>query len=298
MTRRIRIPGLIDVARVDEPELIRDIAKDPRLDRDFVPAGPLLNRIIAGRVRRTLHIGGVPLSAVAPRNYPERAQKQAALETRLDGVLANGGPAPDKLDVLAGYVRGERGEDTLGPAVQEAIGQLFAADYRASPKTFRAACILDAAPRTKNPLRRLVWGITGAVGRARRLLGRGVADDPAGVHATAIAVHSLVRSLKAMREVWSEPGARDRLSTDAAVTRSLRAPETVLRSWSGRAETMLGDVRPGTLAVFQLDAARTRDPVAHTVFMTESWSRCPAHRWTASLLGSVWERAQAQGKRK
>jgi hypothetical protein len=294
MTRRIRIPWIIDVARVDEPSVIRDIARDPRLDRDFVPAGPFLNRIIAGRVRRSLQIGGVPLSAVAPRNYPERAQRQAALEARLDGVLANGGPAPDKLDVLAAYVRGERHEDALGPAVQEAIGQLFAADYRASAQTWRAACILDAAPRTRNPLRRLLWGITGAVGRARRRLARGVNDDPAGVHATAIAVHSLVRSLAAMREVWGEPGARDRLSRDAAVARSLRAPETVLRSWSDRAETVLGGVRPGALAVFELDAARSRDPVPHTVFMTDSWSRCPAHRWTATLLGSVWERAAAR----
>ena len=49
--------------------------------------------------------------------------------------------------------------------MQEAIGQLFAADYRASPKTFRAACILDAAPRTKNPLLRLVWGDEQAASR-------------------------------------------------------------------------------------------------------------------------------------
>jgi hypothetical protein len=296
MTRRIRIPGVIDVARIDDPALIRRIAEDPRLDRDFGPVGPLINRIIMGRVRRALHVGGTPLAAVAPRRDPERAERQAALEARLDGVLADGGPAPGQLDALAACVRGERSADALGPAAQEAIGQLFAADYRASTATWRAACILDAAPRTNNPLRRLAWALTGAVGRARRRLARGVADDPAGVHATGIAVHSLVRSLEAMREVWREPGARDRLSADAAVARSLRAPETVLRSWSGRAVTVLGDVRPGALTVFELDAARRRDPVPHTVFMTGSWSRCPAHRWTAALLRSVWQRA-VQGDR-
>jgi hypothetical protein len=293
VTRRIRIPGLIDVARIDEPALIRAIAKDPRLDREFGATGPLINRIIMGRVRRALHVGGTPLAAVAPRNDPQRAARQAALEARLEGVLANGGPAPDKLDALAAYVRGERGEDALGPAAQEAIGQLFAADFRASDQTWRAACILDAAPRTNNPLRRFAWALTGAVGRARRRLARGVDDDPAGVHAIGIAVHSLVRSLQAMRTVWGEPGAPDRLSVDAAVARSLRAPESVLRSWSARAETVLGTVRPGALAVFELDKARSRDPVAHTVFMTESWSRCPAHRWTATLLRAVWERAAA-----
>ena len=102
------------------------------------------------------------------------------------------------------------------------------------------------------------------------------------MHATAIAVHTLVRSLQDMRALWHHPGARESVTADDAVTRSLRAPEAVLRRWSAAAATEWGEVRPGTLTTFQLDSARSVDP--GMVFMTESWSRCPAHRWTAQLL--------------
>jgi hypothetical protein len=293
MTRRIRIPGVVDLLRIDEPEVITQVSREQRLDRDFVEAGPFLNRYIARRVRQILQVDGTPLPSVAPRDYVHRAEKQAALEESLKQLLANGEPAPDHLDALAAYVQGVGGDATVGMAAQEAIGRLFVPDYRASGKTWRAACVFDAAPRNFNPIRGIVWALTAAVWRARRTLARAVKDNPAGMHATGIAVHSLVRSLKAMRELWHEAGARDRLSADAAVVRSLRAPEQVLRQWAAPAVTGLGEMRPGALTMFQLDAARTRAPGPDIVFMSESWSRCPATLWVAALLRAVWTRAAA-----
>jgi len=295
MTRRIRIPGVVDLIRIDEPDVIAEVSRDARLDRDFVEAGPFLNRYIARRVRQTLQLDGTPLPSVAPRDYVHRAEKQAALEESLKQLLAKDEPAPNHLDALAAYVKGVGGDATVGMAAQEAIGRLFVSDYRASGKTWRAACIFDAAPRNFNPLRGIVWALTAAVARARRTLARAVKDDPAGMHATGIAVHSLVRSLKAMRELWNEPGARDRLGADAAVARSLRAPEQVLRQWAAPALTGLGEMRPGVLTMLQLDAARSREPGAEIVFMSEAWSRCPATLWTVALLRAVWTRATAAG---
>jgi hypothetical protein len=295
MSRRIRVRGLVDIVRLDEPALISAYSEDVRLDRDFAGAGPLLNQWLTRRVRRNLRVDGKPLPAVAPRNYPGRAESQADLENELAQRLAEVGPPPEHVDRLASYVRGELAEDSVGPTAQEAIGELFAAGYRGTDETWRAACILDAAPRTINPFRALAWALTGAVRRSRRNLAAAVDGSPAGVHATGIAVHSLVRSLKAMRELWCEPGARGSLSADAAALRSLRAPETVLRQWSGPATTVHGDIRPGALTIFELDKARARRPGAQMAFMTESWTRCPAHRWTAALLRKVWERAVAAG---
>lgn len=294
MTRRTRIPGLLHIVRVDDAALIASVAENPRLDRDFSGPGPLLNRIVAGRVRRALHVDGTPLPAVAPRNYPGRAEAQAKLEQKLAGQLAAGPPAPEQIDRLAAYVRGEAEEAALGPAVQEAIGRLFVDDYRASELTWRAACILDAAPRTMNPFRALAWALTGAVRRSRRRLAEAIRKDPAGVHATGIAVHSLVRSLKAMRHLWRDTGVRDGITAEIATIRSLRAPETVLRRWSEPATTILGEMRPGALTIFELDAARAREPGSRTTFMAESWTRCPAHGWTAALLHAVWTRAAAR----
>ena len=50
MARRYRIPGLIDLTFVSDPEEIRALAADPALDRRFLRRGPLVNRLIAGRI--------------------------------------------------------------------------------------------------------------------------------------------------------------------------------------------------------------------------------------------------------
>ncbi|RLP26169.1 hypothetical protein [Mesorhizobium sp. YM1C-6-2] len=293
MTRRLRIPGLVDLIRIDDPAVIAAASADARLDRDFSGGGPLINRWIAGRIRRSLRTPTAPLPSVSPRDHPGRAEQQAALQSRLGALVSKGAVATDHVAELAAYVRGERPESAVGPLVQEAIGRLFADRYSSSDHTWRAACVLDAAPRNMNPLRALWWAVTGALRRAQHVLSDAAGGDSAGVHATAVAVHSLVRSLRQMRRLWLEPGLRDRITTDAAVMRSLRAPESVPRRWSAPASTIWGNLPAGTLALFELDAARARDPDADIIFMAASWSRCPAAAWTTALLKDVWKRAQS-----
>jgi hypothetical protein len=293
MNRRLRIPGLIDLIRIDDPVSIAAASADARLDRDFTGKGPLINRWIARRIRRSLRTPDAPLPSVSPRDYPERAKRQAALESRLSILVSDGTVGSDHIAELAAYVRGERKETALGPLVQETIGRLFASGYRSSGRTWRSARVLDAAPRNMNPLRAIWWAVTGATGRSRRVLSKAAGDDPAGVHATAIAVHSLVRSIRAMRQLWLEPGVRERISADAAVTRSLRAPESVPRRWSRPASTVWGNLPTGALTLFELDAARARDPDKDTTFMAASWSHCPATDWTTALLKAIWVRASS-----
>lgn len=295
MTRRLRIPGIVDLVRIDDPAMIAAASADARLDRDFSGGGPLINRWIAGRIRRSLRTPSAPLPSVSPRDYPDRAERQEALQGRLKKLVSEGAVGSDHIAELAAYVRGEQPERAVGPLVQTAVGCLFADGYMATTSTWRAACTMDAAPRNMNPLRALWWAVTGAVGRAQRILSKAVGDDPAGVHATAIAVHSLVRSIRAMRQLWLEPGVRDRITADAAVTRSLRAPESVPRRWSAPASTVLGNVPAGALALLELDAARKRDPDADITFMASSWSHCPAAGWTAALLKAVWQGASSGG---
>src|SRR5450631_4196233 len=105
----------------------------------------------------------------------------------------------------------------------------------------------------------------GRVRRAQRLLADLVHNDRAGVHATGIAVHNLVRSFELMRNVWAYADVR--LSTDAVVARCLVAPPTVLRQATALGATTAGDIRPGTLVAFELDAARTQNPASEVIFM-------------------------------
>jgi hypothetical protein len=53
-------------------------------------------------------------------------------------------------------------------------------------------------------------------------------------------------------------------------------------------------VRPGTLVVLELDAARERNPGPDVEFMVGSWAQCPAAAFVPALLRVVWERALAE----
>lgn len=287
MNSRVRVPGVIDVIRLDEAEAIKNIARDPRLDRRFEQKGPLFNRLLAGRIRKVLRVGDHPLPAVAPRDQPDRARLQAELERRLAAAELG---TSDQRRILAAYVRGQGDEADLGPTAQAAVGGLFAPGYRASQARWQAAETLDAAPRSFNPFQLLIWALTSAVDRARAVLAEPVAGDPAAVHATGIAVHNLVRGLKVMRGVYAEPYAQS-LAIEAVIARCALAPPNVLRQWAASASTVHGEVETGTLTIFELDKARERDPSHDVVFMTDTWSRCPAHHWTSSLLAAVWKEA-------
>jgi hypothetical protein len=290
MSKRIRIPGIVDIVRIDEPHAIAAAARDPALDRDFAAGGgPLLNRILSFRVHRILQVDGKPLPSLAPRLYPGRAEQQAALQVRLDARVTGGKLAPDEIARVAAYVRGELPAAEVGPLVQELVGRQFTSDYVATTESFAAAQLLNNAPRNFNPLRALAWALTGAVGRARQLLAGKVGGDTQAMHATTIAVHTLVRAVEAMRAIRAEPGLPDSLTTRAAVARAMRAPPSVLRRWSRRSSTPDGDLPAGTLAIIELDKARLSDPGSDVVFMTASWSFCPAHRWCEALLATVWE---------
>jgi hypothetical protein len=288
MARSVRIPWLIDLKRVDDKIELRALSADQGLDRRFEARGPLINRMLINRVNGALRFDGKPLPAVAPRNDADRANSQQALRKRLDG-----GPHWDRETVaaLVGAVRGKSAAGTIGPAAQQAVGRLFDPAYVGDAESFAAARDLDDAVRTRNPLRWIMLHLTGRLRRSRRLLSDRVKGDLAGVHGSGIAVHNMVRGFEMMRELWSAPGPRP--SADAAVTRCLFAPATVLRQATARASTTAGEVRPGTLVLYQLGAMRERTPDAETVFMAGTWAECPAMNFVPGLLRAVWQGAVA-----
>jgi hypothetical protein len=228
MSRSLRIPGLIDLVRADTRSDIRGLANDSRLDRRFEARGPLINRILVERIRNVLRIDGVPLPSVAPRQDVERARMQDALRQRLDPSGATPLWDDETIAGLVGVVRGVREASELGPATQQAVGRLFVADYRGTGESWEAAKVLDEAVHTRNPLRAIVLQLSGRLQRSRKLLADLVKNDLAGVHATGIAVHNLVRGFERMRELWNDPRWRPR-PADAVVEQCMFAPPSVLR---------------------------------------------------------------------
>src|SRR5215218_11266792 len=84
VARRYRIPGLVDLTMVSEAEEIRALAASPALDRRFLRRGPLVNRLIAGRIRRWFQVDGRPIPALAPRDDATRMERQRTLRASLE----------------------------------------------------------------------------------------------------------------------------------------------------------------------------------------------------------------------
>lgn len=289
MARHVRIPMIADVVLTDDPKEIRVLAADTRLDRTFAQRGPLLNRLIVRRIRGALAFRGSPLPPVAPRDAPGRAAAQAALESRLGSLTEP--CSPEQLSELADHMTGRRDPAALPALVQAVVGSLFVAEYRPAAGRWRAARLLDAGVRSNNLVRRLWWIVTGDISRAREQLAKAVGNDPSGLHATGVAVHNLVASFEAMRDLLAQPWSACSMTTESAVARCLSAPSAVLRQADAHMITAAAELRRNTIVVCDLNAAHAREPSGDTAFMIESWSRCPAASWVTALLSAVWTQA-------
>jgi hypothetical protein len=287
MAKRIHLPGLVDLATVEDKVELRALAADDRLDRGGKLPGPLVNRLLMGHAARTLRFGGKLLPTIASRDEPQRAASQAALRARLDPAK----PLWDDATIaaLVAAVRGIKGADAIGPATQQAIGRLFDPQYIGDAESWQAALDLDAGLR--RPLRGLMLLLSGRLARARDQLSRRVGGDLAGVHGTGLAVHNLVRGFETMRDLWRR---QPRPSADDAVRQCLYAPVTALRQATSRGSTAIGDVRAGTVVRLQLDAVRAQSPGdPEVVFMAGTWAECPAIAFVPALLRAVWDGALA-----
>ncbi len=185
MARRIRVPWLVDVLLVDDPHEIGELAAEPRLDRRFDPVGPLVNRVIAHRMRANAaawpaHTGP------GPARRPPRAERQAALEKQLDprgekplwdeGHCATSRPTCPDASTRPSSARSSR---------RSAAG-LSIPDYRASPESWQAAVLYANARLCQALASSLVVDLTASCGGRSELLARLAKDDILAFHSTTI----------------------------------------------------------------------------------------------------------------
>ncbi|MGA7385245.1 MAG: hypothetical protein WBW81_11320, partial [Methylocella sp.] len=206
MAQRIRVPGLVDLVLVADPAEIRALNEEPRLDRRFLPRGPLVNRLIAGRIRRWFQIKGQPLPSLAARGDPVRAERQRELAIALDPASGRALWSEQQLDKLASFVRGVGTYDGAAITVQEIAGRLFDPLYAADPKSWKAATLIDRFRKGFSPVQ-IIWQITGRLRRARALLVERAKQNRWTMHGTAIGVHGIVQALERMRQLRALPDA-------------------------------------------------------------------------------------------
>jgi hypothetical protein len=150
--------------------------------------------------------------------------------------------------------------------------------------------VLEAAG-SSNALRMLGWRLSGRLERAKALLASMVNGDLAGVIAMITARQLIVDGLHKMRQLAADPALRS--SITSAADECLFAPTTVVRQAKISGEVGGCPFRRGSLFILGLGSASKGAANRDLVFLSQSWSRCPAEKWVPALLEGVWTRVSA-----
>jgi len=279
-----------DLQTISDPEQVRLLSNDPNLDRDFDQPVPSGERARVAAMLKLFSVGGHFLPTMRPRTDAARAAAQEQLWARLNDIAEEIKSGRVELGPLAEWVRGTGAEDAIGPLVQQYVGRLFVQDFTATQESWAAACIMLEASRSTNALKMAWWRITGKVERARALLSELVKGDFSGVNGIGVALHHIVDGLHEMRKLAAESGLK-RWTTDDALEACLFPPGGVFRRAKRDSNSGGCPYHQGSLFVLALGAAAKGKANRDLVFLSGSWSRCPADTWVIALLEGVWNQA-------
>src|SRR5580700_265626 len=291
--KRTYIPGITDIVVVTDPGEIRTISNDSRFDRDFIGRGPVRNVQRLRKMLRIFSLNGRLFEPMLPRTYPNRAAAQDELRSRLNLKADEVKHGPAQLEPLAEWVRGIGTAEKLDLLVQQSIGRLFVESFAATDESLGAARMVLEAASSSNVLRLLGWRISGRLERAKTLLASMVNGDLIGVIAMSTARQLIDDGLHKMRQLAADPALRSSITTDAAVDECLFAPPTVLRQAKTSGEVGGCPFKGGSLFILGLGSASKGAANRDLVFLSQSWSRCPAEKWVPALLEGVWRRVSA-----
>jgi hypothetical protein len=292
VARRYRIPGLIDLTFVSDPEDIRALAADPALDRRFERRGPLVNRLVAGRIRRWFQADGRPIPPLSPRGDADRAARQKSLRASLEPGAGQPLWTEPQLQRLVAFVQGRLPAEEAGVTLQEIVGQRYNPAYVADRASWEAARMLDDfRDRFVSP-RHLVWLVTGRLRRARALLVERAGNDRHALHGTAVGLHGVMGALERMRELRAHPQSGS-INDRMALSRCLHPPRRVPRTVEAMVTTAATarPLPPGAIVLLELEQAGSRAPDPDITFMHGSWNFCPAEAFVPALLKAVWRGA-------
>ena len=288
--KREYFPGINDIVDVSDPAEIRTISNDSRFDRDFIGHGPVRNVQRLRKMLRIFSVKGRLFPTMLPRTNPSRATAQDELWSRLNVKADEVKHGPAQLEPLAEWVRGIGTVEKLGLLVQQSIGRLFVETFTATEESSAAASMVLEAAGSSNVLRMLRWRISGRLERAKTLLASMMNGDLSAVIALIAARQLIVDGLHKMRQLAADPALRSSITTDAAVDQCLFAPTSVVRQAKTSGEVGGCPFRRGSLFILELGSASKGAANRDLVFLSQSWSRCPAEKWVPALLEGVWTR--------
>ncbi len=291
--KRTYFPGITDVVAVTDPVEIRTVSNESRFDRDFTGHVPVRNGQRLRKMLRIFSVNGRLFPTMLPRTNPRRAAAQDKLWSKLNHKADEVKHGPAELEPLAEWVTRIGGAKQLGLLVQQSVGRLFVETFTATDESWAAACMMLEAAGSSNVLKMLGWRISGKLERAKVLLASMVNGDLAAVNGISVALHHIVDGLHKMRQLAADPELRSSMTTDAVVDECLFAPATVTRQAKTSGEVGGCPFRKGSLFILELGNASKGAANRDLIFLSQSWSRCPAEKWVPALLEGVWTRVLA-----
>lgn len=287
--KRIKFGPIADVVVVDDAKTIRILAADKRIDRNFV-FRPIINGIILKRILRNLSYKGAHFPHMTPKDDAARMLRHDLLWDAFNTKAIAMADGPDELEDLAKWVRQESNEQDAGVLVQQVIGQFFKPGFKATPASWQAALILREDAISGNLPKMLWWQITGKARHAKELLGATVNDDSYAMHGIAVAAHNLVATMGKLRAFYTDESLRKAMTPEMAVEQSLSAPPVIYRQALIAGAAAGCPFSKSTLFLLKLKDANRNGEAKDLVFMTGTWSRCPAETWIPAVISGIWKR--------
>lgn len=291
--KRTYFPGVIDVVDVTGPAEIRTISNDSRFDRDFIGHGPVLNVQRLRRMLRIFSLNGRIFEPMLARTNTDRAAAQDKLWSRLNVKAEEVKHGPAQLEPLAEWVGGIGTAEKVDLLVQQSIGRLFVETFTPTEESVAAAHMVLEAASSSNIPRMLWWRFSGKLERAKTLLASMVNGDLVGVIAMITARQLIVDGLHKMRQLAADPALRSSITTEGAVNGCLFTVTNVVRQAKTSGEVGGCPFKKGALFILELGSASKGAANRDLVFLSQSWSRCPAEKWVPALLEGVWTRVLA-----
>jgi hypothetical protein len=286
MAMRIPLRPFADVLVIDDPVQMAALNDHANVSRHISADGGGLHPLVRAWIYGTFSADGRPLAVVTARGDAARATRQVALERRLKHI----DPDRDGVTALARYVAGATPGDEVGVVAQQVVGRLFDETYTATAASYRAAQELF----TLSPRHLLTGLLRGRRAANRALLWSKAGGDLECLHATGVAIHGVVATLKRMRKRAHERGGSQGIEADAAIVHALVTPSMLFRSCTEDTTVafLREPLRRGTLIVFRLRAMYKAAAATDLGFSRSQWSQCPAHEAVPRLLMAVWDEAK------
>src|SRR5271156_4980410 len=119
--KKLKIPGIANLYKLDEPEEIKALARDPVIDRKFSLQTCPFNWLLLKRSLAVLTIAGRRFPTMTRRDSEERQIRQQKLAESLQARAAVIRLGPEELEPLARWIRGEGTETEVGMLTQQLL---------------------------------------------------------------------------------------------------------------------------------------------------------------------------------